>query len=73
MLSGKRGVVVRGKMVTLHKEPKADAPPTAFAKPGVIGKLMKCKLEWCQVDMRGNRGWLIRKEVWGVYADEKVE
>lgn len=73
MLSGKRGVVVLGDTRALRKEPMEAAAIVAYAKPGVIGKLLKCKEKWCQVDMKGHKGWLTRADVWGVYAEEKFE
>lgn len=73
MLSGKRGVLTMGETRAIRKEPRADAPPVAFAKPGVIARLEKCDGVWCQVDADGYDGWLRRDEVWGVYPDEKVE
>lgn len=73
MLSGKRGVVVLGGVRTLRETPTEASAVAAYAQPGVIGKLMKCKGEWCQVDLKGHKGWLTRKDVWGVYADEKFE
>lgn len=73
MLSGKRGVVVKGEQRSIRKEPAADATAVARAQPGVMGWLSKCKGEWCQVDLKGYKGWLKRGEVWGVYPDEKFE
>lgn len=73
MLSGKRGVVVMGEVRTLRKEPRTDAPVVARAQPGVMGWLRKCQGDWCEVDMKGYKGWLTRTDVWGVYPNEKVE
>lgn len=73
MLSGKRGVVVLGAQRTIRKEPSTDAPMVARAQPGVMGWLSKCRGEWCQVDLKGYKGWLKRGDVWGVYPDEKFE
>lgn len=73
MLSGKRGVLVQGGVRELHREPRLDAPVVARAEPGVMGWLLKCSGAWCQVDLKGYRGWLTREEVWGVYADELVD
>jgi SH3-like domain-containing protein len=73
MLSGKRSVVVRGEVRTLRKEPGVGTAAVARVEPGVIGPLMRCKAEWCEVDFTGYRGWLRRSEVWGVQPDEKIE
>ncbi|WP_448203723.1 SH3 domain-containing protein [Azospirillum sp. sgz302134] len=73
MLSGKRSVVMMGDVRTIRKEPRSDAAVVARAQPGVIGWLRKCQGDWCEVDVKGYRGWMQRAEFWGVYKDEKVE
>lgn len=73
MLSGKRGVVVLGGVRSLRESPTEAAGVAAYAQPGVIGKLLKCRGDWCNVDLKGHKGWLTRREVWGVYPHEKFE
>ena len=73
MLSGKRGVVVLGAQRQIRSEPVPEASTVARVQPGVMGWLSKCKGEWCQVDLKGYKGWLKRGEVWGVYPDERFE
>jgi len=73
MLSGKRAVVVMGEQRTVHKEPAREAPVVARAQPGVIGWLSKCRGEWCQVDIKGYKGWITRGDVWGVYPTERFD
>jgi SH3-like domain-containing protein len=72
MLSGKRGVVITGSTRSLRAEPRADAGVVAQANPGVMGALLRCNGPWCQVDLKGYRGWLQRSEFWGVYDNETV-
>lgn len=72
MLSGKRGAVVTGAVRSLHSDPNPNSSVVAQAKPGVIGALMKCNGAWCQVDLKGYRGWLQRNEFWGVYENEAL-
>lgn len=73
MLSGRRAVVVLGGVRALRREPGPDASVVARAEPGVIGSLLECRGEWCQVDLDGYRGWLVRSDVWGVYPGESVD
>ncbi|MBP2311689.1 SH3 domain-containing protein [Azospirillum soli] len=73
MLSGKRGVVILGQVRAIRKEPRSDGAVVARAEPGVMGWLRKCQGDWCEVDLKGHRGWLTRSEVWGVYPNEKVD
>ncbi len=73
MLSGKRAVIVMSEQRTIRRDPTTDAGVVARVQPGVIGALTKCKGEWCQVDMKGYKGWLKRSDVWGVYSNEQFE
>ncbi|CAK0747157.1 hypothetical protein WCLP8_1780016 [uncultured Gammaproteobacteria bacterium] len=73
MLSGRRSVLVRGEVRTLRREPRPDAVAVARVEPGVIGMLARCRAEWCEVDLGGYRGWLLRAQVWGIYSNEKME
>jgi SH3-like domain-containing protein len=73
MLSGKRGVVIRGETRTIREEARTDAPVVARAEPGVMGWLHHCQGDWCQVDLKGYKGWITREAVWGVYPGEHVE
>lgn len=74
MLSAKRGVIIKGDVRTLRKEPSTKADPVARAEAGVIGTLMECpsNMTWCLVEVGGYRGWLRRAEFWGSYSGEQV-
>ena len=73
MLSGKRSIIITGDVRSVRKEPRSDANVIARAQPGVIGWLRKCQGDWCEVDLKGYRGWMQRAEFWGAYKDEKIE
>lgn len=73
MLSGRRAVMVAGEVRTIFREPSVNGKPVARAEAGVIGWLLRCGGDWCEVEMAGHRGWIRREEVWGVYRQEKVE
>lgn len=72
-LTGRRTVLVTGALRTLRAEPDKGAPAVAHLEPGVIGRLMECRGVWCQVDMKGFRGWLFRDHFWGTYPGERLE
>ncbi len=73
MLTAKRSVMVSGAIRTLRREPSPSGRPVARAEPGVIAKLLRCRDDWCEVDGGDYRGWLMRSDVWGVYAAERLE
>jgi SH3-like domain-containing protein len=73
MLTGKRAVVVKGGIRTLHQQPDVSSPAVARAEPGVVGRLIECRPDWCRVDAAGHMGWMQRGDLWGVYTDEIVQ
>jgi SH3-like domain-containing protein len=73
MLMGNRTVMVTGRERTLHAEPRETARPVARAEPGVVGRLLSCRGDWCRIDAQGFKGWIERRDIFGVTADETVE
>ena len=73
MLTGKRAVVIKGGIRTLHRQPDPAAPAVARAQPGVIAKLLECRGDWCRVDAADHTGWVQRGDLWGIYPDEVVQ
>ena len=73
MVTGTRTVVIEGGTRTLHADPDAAAPAVARAEAGVIARLLECHGPWCRIEARGIKGWVQRKEVWGVFPDEVVQ
>ncbi len=72
-LSGRRGVLIVGQTRSVHEAPRSDSAVVARAEPGVIGSLKKCRDDWCEVELKGYRGWMKRADFWGTYAGEKIE
>src|SRR5246127_4444781 len=73
MLTGKRAVIVRGGIRTLHRQPDVASPAVARAEPGVVARLIECRADWCRIEAADNAGWLQRGDLWGVYPDEIVQ
>lgn len=73
MLTGKRAVVVKGGIRTLHRQPEVASPAVARAEPGVVARLLECRGTWCRVDAADHAGWVQRGDLWGVYPDEVVQ
>jgi SH3-like domain-containing protein len=74
-LSGRRSLVVRGETRPLHRRADEASPVIARLSPGVQGRIRGCEAgaAWCEVEVRGNRGWLRRSWFWGTYQDEEVK
>lgn len=73
LLTGKRWAMITGGVRTLRREPDETSPPVLRAEPGVLGKLLACQGAWCRLEIEGRKGWLPRREVWGVYAGEAIK
>jgi SH3-like domain-containing protein len=73
MLSGKRAVIINGGIRTLHRQPDVASPAVARAEPGVMARLLECRVDWCRIDAADKTGWVQRGDVWGVYTDEVVQ
>ena len=70
LLSGARTVVVVGDEVPLHVTPEDGSATTAVALKDVVAKLGKCSDEWCHIRVDRHRGWVLKSQIWGVYAHE---
>lgn len=73
MVQGKRYVIVREDKLVLRDDPELDAAPMVRVGKGVVGQLLKCKLEWCRVQIEGRKGWAKKTALWGVYPQEVIE
>jgi len=70
LLSGERTVLVEEDMVALRAKPDDKAAIDARAEFGVIGTLGACTIDWCRISSDGLSGWVPKKVLWGVGADE---
>ena len=71
LLSGVRTVMVRKDYTPLRSAPDVGAPPNAYAEQGVVAFLGKCLPAWCRIRAGGQRGWVLKSEIWGVDPDEQ--
>lgn len=73
VLTGKRGLVVVARDASLLRTPETDGTAVARLEPEVMGEILSCKDAWCRVRIEGTRGWIPRKAIWGVYANETLD
>lgn len=73
LLSGRRTGLIIGEVRTLYREPDENSVPVLFAEPGVHGRVLACRAEWCRMQIKGLKGWLPRAHVWGIYPGEVFE
>jgi SH3-like domain-containing protein len=73
MLQGRRTILVVGEQRVLRRDPEDGAPGLAYATPGVIGEIKKCRGDWCKVVLEGFTGWLRKSNFYGAYGDEDAQ
>jgi SH3-like domain-containing protein len=70
LLSGVRTVLVQGGDVALRNRPDPSGTENAILEAGVIARLGRCEVDWCQLTAGGYRGWAPKSAIWGVRPDE---
>lgn len=76
LLSGKRYILVQepaGEQVPLQKSEDVASFVIAKVEPGVVGRLERCGVLRCAVEIGGYSGWMERKYLWGIYDNEKFD
>ena len=73
MLSGRRNVIIIGVERSLYDEPVPNARLVARLDERVLARVLRCRDDWCRVEVARMRGWISRANVWGVYDGEKVD
>ena len=72
-LSGKRAGIVSGAAHELHKSDDVQSVSLAHLEPGVIGQLIACKKDWCQLKFDTIKGYMHKGEFWGAYPNETFD
>ncbi|MEM9247072.1 MAG: SH3 domain-containing protein [Pseudomonadota bacterium] len=70
LLSGVRTVLVEEDMVAMRQQPHEDARVSARAEAGVVARLGSCLPDWCRIHAGGERGWVRKSALWGVFPNE---
>ncbi len=71
LLSDTRTGIVRGdEPRPLHEAASPGSPVRYLAQPGVVGRLNTCSGDWCEFEVGGRRGHVMKGHIWGVDAAE---
>jgi SH3-like domain-containing protein len=73
LLSGRRSVLISGTIQPLYRTPDHNAPIVLQAEPGVQGRLIRAKGDWCEVEIAGRHGFIERRHLYGVLPTETFE
>lgn len=65
-LSLTRSAVIIGEgAAIMREEPDAKSALRWRAKPGVVAELLRCRDNWCEIDIAGRSGWVPAARLWG--------
>jgi len=66
LLTSRRTALVTANEVALRDDPADTAAATAIAQQGVVAQLTRCRLDWCELEVKGSSGWVPKTAIWGV-------
>ena len=72
LLTGERTALVTRAVRTVYGRADLAAPPVWRIAPGAQVALVLCEGLWCRVARDGKGGYMLRAQLWGTYADERV-
>ncbi len=64
----RRGIIINGPQ-KLIKSP-SDEIVTVIAEQNVLGSILQCQNDWCEMDVGGFTGWIRSENVWGTLDQE---
>lgn len=65
-LTPERFVMIVGEdLAAMHAEPDLQSAIRWRAEPGVVGKFLRCREGWCEMDADGRTGWVEAARLWG--------
>ena len=72
-LTNKRGFLITGENQIMRRNSDKESRPLAKLEKGVVGDLESCNFHYCKVRTGSYKGWVKRKNIWGVYPNETVD
>ena len=69
MVTGRRTVLITADRAFFREDPSETSAARAEALQGVVARLRRCELKWCEIEANGHSGWVPKSQIWGV--DEK--
>jgi SH3-like domain-containing protein len=74
LLSDRRTAIVKpGDPRPVRVEPNDGAKVRYLAVHGVVGRIDKCKVGWCRIEIGNRQGYIRTADIWGVSEGEVVD
>ena len=73
LLKGDRFVIIiKNNKSIIHMYSKPDGVPIGEIGESNIAKIKVCLEKWCKIKFESHKGWVNKKNLWGVYEKEEV-
>jgi len=72
LVSLKRYGVITSSNAKLRADPNQQASVTVIAEAGVLMEVQYCEGQWCRLGTDNAKGWLERRQFWGVLPNEEL-
>ena len=72
LVSSKRYGIITNTNAKLRADPNQKASVTAIAEAGVLMEVQYCEGQWCRLGTDNAKGWLERRQFWGVLPNEEL-
>ncbi|MFZ4382999.1 MAG: SH3 domain-containing protein [Sandarakinorhabdus sp.] len=73
LLVGQRTGIIKDQVRLLYVAPDVNSRVAWRIAPGAVVTITLCEDMWCRVSKDGKSGYILRGEMWGTYAREKIE
>ncbi|HZP08421.1 SH3 domain-containing protein [Methyloceanibacter sp.] len=78
LLSARRTVLVTPwskdkSTVPLYSSKSTSSRAVAALQPNVLGNVMSCDGEWCELSVQDYTGYVRQDQLWGVYKGEEIK
>lgn len=68
----RRGIIINDAQ-KLIKSPDEPGRVTVIAEQDVVGTILRCENNWCEMEVGGFTGWIESKNIWGVLDQENFD
>ena len=64
-LSKKKAAIVIDDQLIVFTNPTVYSRPIVIMEKGRLSKIIKCKVDWCKVEVDKYKGWVKQTALWG--------
>ncbi len=73
LLSDTRTAIIRSRQpAPMHERPDPGSRLLYRAAPGVVGRITKCRANWCRFEVKGKAGYVSTDQLWGTDPGETL-